>query len=99
MTRAERNLLDKCQKQLDYIIMRQEFIAPTFLPAVAEAFLRDDFNFAEYLAHGLERTLFYVFNLSTASLMTAIIAFSIWATIIDYVSIAWDVKPKLKNFS
>jgi hypothetical protein len=29
--------------------MRQEFIAPTFLPTITESFLRDDFFFSGYL--------------------------------------------------
>ena len=97
MTRAEKSLLDKCHNQLDYITMRQEFIAPTFLPVIGEAFLRDDFDFSEYLAHGLEQTLRYVFNLSSASLITVIINVAIWASIEDYVSVIWHVNHK-KNF-
>lgn len=37
--------------------MRDEFIAPTFLPVVSESFLREDFNFSEYLGKCLAKSL------------------------------------------
>ena len=42
--------------------MRQEFIAPTFFPAISEGYLRADFNFAGYLEFALERVLSYIFQ-------------------------------------
>ena len=91
MTRAEGSLLKTYRNQLEYILMRQEFIAPSFLPAISEAFLRDDFNFAEYLSNCLECVLRFIFNLSLCSLTTAMVNVVIWALIRDYVSITLDV--------
>ena len=37
------------RRQLEFFLMRQEFITPSFLPVFGEDFLRDDFNFSAYL--------------------------------------------------
>ena len=91
MTRFERQLFNNRRSQLEYILTRQEFIAPSFLPTISESFLRDDFNFAEYLSYGFEHVLGYMFNLSSVSLITIGISMSLWASIESYVSLAWHV--------
>jgi len=34
---------------LEYFLIRQEFIAPSFQPTFTESFLREDFDFSNYL--------------------------------------------------
>ena len=67
ITPDERSDLEEKKKQIQYILMRQSFIAPSFLPPVAEGFLRDDFNFAEYLGRVLSKvfTKAFVFSISS----------------------------------
>ena len=62
-----RNEIAEKSKQIEYILMRQSFIAPSFLPSVSEAFLRDDFNFSEYLGRVLSKifTKAFVFSISS----------------------------------
>ena len=96
LTRAEKNKAEKYRDIIEYVLIRQEFIAPTFLPVISEAFLRDDFNFALYLSHALGGVLGFVFNLSTTSLVTAVVNICIWAAITDHLSYVWNVK--MKNF-
>ena len=73
--------MKQLRTELQYIMMRQEFIAPTFLPVVAESFLRDDFDFAQYLTRGLDRVYGYVFNLTSSALITVVVNICIWAAI------------------
>lgn len=48
-TKAQQKEFNQKKLELEYFLMRQEFISPTFLPIVGEDFLRDDFDFAYYL--------------------------------------------------
>lgn len=45
------------KKLVKYIILRQEFLSPTFLPVMRESVLRDDFRFSEYLAVSFFKTI------------------------------------------
>lgn len=91
LSRAEKRQLKSFRIQLEYILMRQEFIAPTFLPIISEAFLRDDFNFAEYLTYSLDRVFGYVFNLTSPALITVIANICLWASIKSQLSYVWNV--------
>jgi hypothetical protein len=48
-------------KYIEFAIMRQEFICPTYLPPVAESFLRKDFDFGEYLTRSITDVLCQLF--------------------------------------
>ena len=91
MSRAEKAKLEKDKAQIEYVLIRQEFIAPTFLPIVAEAFLRDDFDFALYLSYALSSVLGHVFNFSKATLAAALVNISCWAVITDHLSYVANV--------
>jgi len=55
--KSQNRELEEKKQQLEYFLVRQEFVFPTFLPILSEAFLRDDFNFATYLAKFLQSLL------------------------------------------
>lgn len=58
--------------KIEYFLMRQSFIAPSYLPVVGEAFLRDDFNFAEYLGRSLSDTFTRICVFSVSSFLIAL---------------------------
>lgn len=51
------------KKRVKYIVLRQEFLSPTFLPVMRESVLRDDFRFSGYLAACLFKTIQEVLQL------------------------------------
>ena len=67
--------------QLSYLIMRELFISPTYLPAVGETFLRDDFDFAEYLTLCLEKSLGAMLTVNIWTLAWFGACFGIWYAI------------------
>lgn len=62
----KKELNEKCN-QVQYLLMRQSFIVPSFLPPVGESFLRDDFNFSEYLGRVLSKVFTRAFVYSISS--------------------------------
>ena len=62
--------LDQMRKELEYFLIRQEFISPTFLPVVGEDFLRDDFDFAQYLGGCMAKTSAEAFRYEISSVFT-----------------------------
>eukprot|EP00357_Protocruzia_adherens_P000318 CAMPEP_0115000040 /NCGR_PEP_ID=MMETSP0216-20121206/16514_1 /TAXON_ID=223996 /ORGANISM="Protocruzia adherens, Strain Boccale" /LENGTH=773 /DNA_ID=CAMNT_0002365049 /DNA_START=198 /DNA_END=2519 /DNA_ORIENTATION=+ len=76
-TKAEDNkLLRKQQAIVNYGIMRHIFIAP-YLPILTECFLRDDFEFAEYLTRGLVKIFKNLFDWTWVTLVAAVSYFMI----------------------
>ena len=71
----------KGKYQLSYLIMRQLFISPTYLPAVGEAFLRDDFDFAQYLTLCLEKSLDAILTINFWTFTWFFACFGIWYAI------------------
>lgn len=70
------------KRKLVYLLMRQEFISPSFFPVFQESFLRDDFDFAHYLSLCLNDTLASVLSLGDqtgVSLSVVFLVFS-WAS-------------------
>lgn len=57
---------------LEYLVMRQEFITPSYLLALRESFKRPDFNFAKYLVLSLAQTLQRFFYLRLVSVLVCI---------------------------
>ena len=86
---AAEDLLSKEQKielltgkyQLSYLIMRELFISPTYLPTVGETFLRHDFDFAEYLTLCLEKSLGAMLTINIWTLTWFGACFGIWYAI------------------
>jgi len=74
----DRTELQEKRKQIQYILMRQSFIAPSFLPPVAEGFLRDDFNFSEYLGRVLSKVFTKAFVFSISSFIFVLGFFYFW---------------------
>jgi hypothetical protein len=63
---------------VEYGIMRQEFLTPSQTVALTEAFLRPDFDFAEYLSVSLGSVLSKLFSLSWLGLLVMILAVVFW---------------------
>ena len=76
--RGQNQELEEKKVQLEYFLIRQEFVFPTFLPILSEAFLRDDFNFATYLAKSLAKTSDSMFKYSFVSLLTVVVVGGLW---------------------
>ena len=83
---------------IEYALIRQEFIAPAFFPIISESILRDDFNFALYLTHGLDIVLGSVFNLSSLSILAALANICVWATITNHLTYVSNVNNSFQSF-
>jgi hypothetical protein len=64
--------------------MRQEFICPTYLPPLAENFLRNDFDFGEYLSRCLTSILASLFSFSWLSYILILIGIALWRLVVYY---------------
>jgi hypothetical protein len=53
--------------RIQYLLIRLSFIFPVYLPPLSECYLRRDFNFANYLAMALSKTLSTFFSTSLVS--------------------------------
>ena len=62
---------------VEYLVMRQEFITPSYLPMLRESFHRSDFNFADYLVRSLADTLAHFFSLRVLTLGLCFVLFLI----------------------
>ena len=71
----EKNLNNSVEKEefnfrrlaLEYFIMRDHFICPSFIPILGECLLRGDFNFSEYLGRSLAKSFSKIFQFSITS--------------------------------
>jgi hypothetical protein len=78
LTFKEKSDMEDYKQKLQYLLMRQNFISPSYLPTVSENFLRDDFNFAEYLTLCLDKSLTQLYKFSVASILVIAIIFFYW---------------------
>ena len=81
LTKGQERELVTAKYQLSYLMMRQLFISPTYLPTVGEAFLREDFDFAEYLTLCLEKSLGAMLTINLWTLIWFATCFGIWYAI------------------
>ena len=65
--------LKKKKLALEYFLIRQEFISPTFFPIFGEDFLRDDFNFAAYLEKCMTKTLSQIFGYTHSTVISILL--------------------------
>ena len=65
--------LTKMQDQLEFLLMRENFISPSLLPVIAESFLRSDFNYSEYLGRSLSKVFSMVFSFTISSLLMCLL--------------------------
>jgi hypothetical protein len=63
---------------LEYFLLREEFLFPSFLPPISESFLREDFFFAGYLSRAMAKTSQKAFKLSISSLFTILVISLAW---------------------
>ena len=69
-------------KYIEYAMMRQEFICPTFLPPMAESFLRNDFDFGEYLSRCICDSLCQFFHFTWFSYLFVMLGVCMWRVVI-----------------
>ena len=69
-------------KYIEYAMMRQEFICPTFLPPMAESFLRNDFDFGEYLSRCICNQLCQFFHFSWFSYLFVMFGVCMWRIVV-----------------
>ena len=91
ITLKELAVLESRQGALEYLLMRQDFISATYLPPLAESFLRDDFNFAEYLVRCLAKVLGEIFSFELTTVATVLINLLVWAVIRSWGNYFWNV--------
>ena len=73
------------------MVLRQEFLCPTFTPIIKEVCLRDDFNFASYLSKCLYKTINNVLGFSVFSLLAFLCFIGL------YIGIRMAVPADTKN--
>ena len=78
------------RQMIEYFLIRQEFIYPTFLPPICESFLRDDFNMSEYFTIALSKTTKKVFKMSFSSFLLFVILCTTWI-LLTMISISVQV--------
>lgn len=78
MTRVKCKEYEEKKEILEYFLLREEFLFPSFLPTISESFLREDFFFAGYLSKAMAKTSEKSFKLSISSLFTILIIFLTW---------------------
>jgi hypothetical protein len=66
------------REAMQYAVMRQEFIRPTYIVPVSEAILRSDFELSEYLGRCLAKVLDEALQLSWLSYCLLVIAVVLW---------------------
>ena len=79
--------------ELEYFLLRQEFISPSFLPVVGEDFLRDDFDFAIYLGGCMAKVSAQSFRYA----FTTLLSFVLVAGFYIMLSLSWHAR-KVKFF-
>jgi hypothetical protein len=75
-------------RNIEFAIIRQEFICPTYLPPVAETFLRKDFDFGEYLSRCIADILVKLFSFSWLSYVLILIGIALWRIVIYHGELA-----------
>lgn len=82
--RTSLRVYSTAQSAMQYAVMRQEFICPTYLPYTTEMFLRNDFNLAEYLAKCLAEAVERGMQLSGIGFAVLIICVGTWRLVIYF---------------
>lgn len=91
----------------EYALLRYAFITPKHIPSISETKLRGDFDFSQYLAGALDKTLRKAFNTGAVSYIGLAVMMMIWLlmlklkrplyrvqfTIIigDYIGYLWSI--------
>jgi hypothetical protein len=66
----------------EYARLRYAFITPKHLPSISETYLRGDFDFSQYLAGALDKTLRKVYNTGAATYITFGLLMMIWLSML-----------------
>lgn len=62
--------------------MRYAFITPKHIPSMSETYLRGDFDFSQYLAGALDKTLRKVYNTSAATYIALGLLMMVWLSML-----------------
>lgn len=73
LTAKEKDEYASIKKIVKFIVLRQEFLGPTFLPAMKECFLRDDFRFCDYLSKCYYKTINEVLDLRFSTILSFLV--------------------------
>lgn len=82
VNRKKSSSFKAARNNLQYAVMRQLFICPTFVPPMTENYLRSDFDLSEYLSRSLADVVSNAFKLSWLGYIMIIIAIICWRLII-----------------
>jgi hypothetical protein len=78
LTAKEKISIKITKTKLEYYLLRQQFIIPSFLPKLADMYLRHDFNFAEYLTVCYSKRLYQIFKFRFTILAPILVTLSIF---------------------
>lgn len=73
LTKNEKSEYSKLKRIVKYIVLRQEFLCPTFTPIFKEKILRDDFDFSSYLSKCIYKTINSTLDISFSTLFSFIL--------------------------
>jgi len=66
----------------EYARLRYAFISPKHLPSISETYLRGDFDFSQYLAGALDKSLRKVYNTGAATYIVLGLLMMIWLSML-----------------
>jgi len=79
------------KKQIQFIVLRQEFLSPTFLPTLREAVFRDDFRFAIYLGKCLYKTAREALSIRFVTLLSFILFLIAYGVIVCVLPESFEI--------
>lgn len=79
------------KKYIKFIVLRQEFLCPTFLPTIKESVLRDDFNFANYLGKCFYKTIGEVLGIRLTTLLTFVTFLFVYGLLRTFVPADYEI--------
>ena len=84
-TAAMKSEIKHRRHQLEFFLLRQEFITPSFLPVFGEDFLRDDFSLASYLSKCISKVNQEALRFDIATFITFSLAVGIGAGVYFFI--------------
>ena len=91
LSTAEKKEYADLKKMIKFIVLRQEFLCPTFMPIMRESVLRDDFRFADYLGKCFYKTLAQTLEMRLSTLISFLTFLMIYAGIRLVFPERWEV--------
>eukprot|EP00826_Nyctotherus_ovalis_P050750 TRINITY_DN6259_c0_g1_i1.p1 TRINITY_DN6259_c0_g1~~TRINITY_DN6259_c0_g1_i1.p1 ORF type:complete len:141 (+),score=23.92 TRINITY_DN6259_c0_g1_i1:381-803(+) len=66
----------------EYALLRYAFITPKHIPSISETYLRGDFDFSQYLAGALDKTLRKIYNTNAATYIALGLLMMVWLSML-----------------